>query len=126
VATRRDAVARTLIIIVVFAVLRARLSWERPGKMQHIFELMYDFFRGQSEDQVGIAVQVPGLFGTLFIFIRLPTCWASCLDSNPHMVPPFRWGASRHFLLQRRRQSRRTASSITAAHFAGPMPRSRR
>jgi F0F1-type ATP synthase membrane subunit a len=31
------------IIVLVFALLRPRLSASKPGKFQHIFELIYDF-----------------------------------------------------------------------------------
>ncbi len=31
------------LLVVVFALLRPRLSMDRPGKFQHIFELIYDF-----------------------------------------------------------------------------------
>ena len=37
---------------------RARLSFDRPGKFQHTFELIYEFVRGQAEDQVGHEVPI--------------------------------------------------------------------
>jgi len=58
------------IIIVLFALLRPRLSADRPGKLQHTFELAYNFFNEQTEEQVGHHGHgyLP-FFGTLFIFI---------------------------------------------------------
>src|SRR5579871_6125042 len=41
------------ILMLMFAMLRPRLSVERPGALQHIMELLYDFIKGQAEDQVG-------------------------------------------------------------------------
>jgi F-type H+-transporting ATPase subunit a len=59
-----------LIIMVLFAVLRGSLSVARPGKFQQIFELVYEFMRGQADDFVGHAGRrYLAFFGTLFIFV---------------------------------------------------------
>jgi F-type H+-transporting ATPase subunit a len=59
-----------LFIIVLFAMLRPRLSADNPGKFQHTFELIYDFLNGQTEEQLGHhGMRYMGYFGTLFIFI---------------------------------------------------------
>jgi F-type H+-transporting ATPase subunit a len=59
-----------VLLMVVFAILRSRLSPDRPGKMQHIFEMIYEFVKGQAEDQVGHeARHYLAFFGTLFLFI---------------------------------------------------------
>ena len=59
-----------LIIIVLFAFLRRRLSVDQPGKLQHTFELVEEFVRGQAEESVGHdGPRYLGFFGTLFIFI---------------------------------------------------------
>jgi len=56
--------------MVVFALLRSRLSVNRPGKLQHTMELIYEFVNGQAEDQVGHhAHRYLAYFGTIFIFI---------------------------------------------------------
>jgi len=56
--------------VVVFAVLRARLSATNPGKLQQTFELFYGFVRGQAENQMGHAAsRYLTFFGTIFIFI---------------------------------------------------------
>ncbi len=58
------------IIIVTFALLRPRLSMDRPGKFQHIFEMMFEFLRGQTDDIVGHGGRrYMAFFGTIFIFI---------------------------------------------------------
>ncbi len=57
-------------LMVVFALLRPRLSVDRPGRMQHVFEMIYDFVSSQAEDQVGHAGhKYLSFFGTIFIFI---------------------------------------------------------
>ncbi len=58
------------LLIVIFALLRPRLSADRPGKFQHTFELIYDFVRGQADEQVGHeAHRYLAFFGTIFIFV---------------------------------------------------------
>ncbi len=58
-----------LIIMVVFAILKSRLSAERPGKLQLLFETMYEFVAGQAHDAVEHGSKFVPFFGTLFIFI---------------------------------------------------------
>jgi len=59
-----------LFLMALFAILRPRLSADRPGALQHIFEMVYDFIKGQAEDQVGHAAHhYLAFFGTLFLFI---------------------------------------------------------
>src|SRR5579872_1871370 len=58
------------IIVVVFALLRPRLSVDRPGKFQHTFELIYDFLNGQTEEQIPHhGTHYIAFFGTIFVFI---------------------------------------------------------
>jgi F-type H+-transporting ATPase subunit a len=58
------------LLMVVFALLRTRLSADRPGNLQHTFELVYEFVKGQAEDQVGHAAhRYLAFFGTIFLFI---------------------------------------------------------
>jgi F-type H+-transporting ATPase subunit a len=69
-----DFVVMQIVVVVLlmalFAILRPRLSADRPGPLQHICELMHGFIKGQAEDQVGHAAHhYLAFFGTLFIFI---------------------------------------------------------
>jgi F-type H+-transporting ATPase subunit a len=58
------------IIVVLFAMLRPRLSMDRPGKTQHIFEVMYSFLRGEATENIGHeGPKFLPFLGTLFIFI---------------------------------------------------------
>src|SRR5579884_670228 len=58
------------LVVVVFAILRTRLSPDNPGKLQHIFEVTYEFVRGQARDTIEHhSDQYAAFFGTLFIFI---------------------------------------------------------
>jgi len=59
-----------LIIVVLFALLRSRLSVERPGNFQHLFETVYNFVKDQGEEIIGHgSSQYLPFLGTLFIFI---------------------------------------------------------
>jgi F-type H+-transporting ATPase subunit a len=61
-----------LFIVVLFGYLRTRLSVDRPGKLQHVFELTYEFVHASAEEVVGHdGPRYVGFFGTLFIFILL-------------------------------------------------------
>jgi F-type H+-transporting ATPase subunit a len=69
-----DFVVMQIVVVVllmaIFAILRPRLSPDKPGGLQHIFEMVYDFIKGQAEDQVGHDAQhYLAFFGTLFLFI---------------------------------------------------------
>jgi len=59
-----------ILVMVVFALLRTRLSMDRPGNMQHIFEAMYQFLHDQTEEAAGHhSLKYIAFFGTLFFFI---------------------------------------------------------
>ncbi len=54
----------------LFSFLRTRLSVDKPGKLQHIFELFYEFVHASSEEMMehGADKYIP-FFGTIFLFI---------------------------------------------------------
>jgi F-type H+-transporting ATPase subunit a len=57
-------------LMVIFAILRPRLSVDKPGGLQHIFEMFYGFVKDQAEDQMGHAAHHYMAFcGTIFLFI---------------------------------------------------------
>jgi F-type H+-transporting ATPase subunit a len=59
-----------VILMAIFAFLRPRLSPDKPGGLQHIFEMFYDFVKEQAEDQMGhSAHHYLGFCGTIFLFI---------------------------------------------------------
>jgi len=61
-----------LIIVVVFGLLRSKISWDKPGKHQHIWETLYGFLNDQSEEAAGHeGPHYLHLFSTLFIFILI-------------------------------------------------------
>jgi len=74
-----------LLIIVVFAILKTRLSADKPGKFQQTFEMMYEFVSGMGHDIVGHgANKHTALFGTLFVF----TLFSNLLGVIPTFESP--------------------------------------
>jgi len=58
------------LLMLLFAILRPKLSSDKPGGLQHTFELLYEFVKGQAENQMGHnAHRYVPFFGTIFIFI---------------------------------------------------------
>ncbi len=61
-----------VIMVSLFALLRSSLSVDKPGKLQHMFELVHGFISSQAEDQIGHDAHYHiFLFETFFIFILL-------------------------------------------------------
>jgi F-type H+-transporting ATPase subunit a len=59
-----------LFILVFFGLLKSRLSVDNPGKIQHSFELIYEFVHASAEEVVGHGgAKYTAFFGTIFLFI---------------------------------------------------------
>jgi len=73
------------IMIVLFLILRGSLSVDKPGKLQHLFEIVHGFVSEQAEEQVGHeSSHHVVLFETLFIFIL----FANLIGIIPMFVSP--------------------------------------
>src|SRR6266404_5728853 len=61
-----------LIMLLFFALVRSRLSPEKPGAIQHVAELLHEFIAGQGEDIIGHDGEryVP-FVATLFVFVLI-------------------------------------------------------
>jgi F-type H+-transporting ATPase subunit a len=60
----------TVIVILFFTLLRGALSMDKPGSIQHLIEVIYDFLRSQTIDAAGERnLKMLPFFGTLFFFI---------------------------------------------------------
>ena len=113
------------IIIVLFALLRPRLSSDHPGKLQHTFELIYDFLREQSDEQVGHdGHKYVAYFGTIFIFILFSNLIGVIPGMEaPTMVPSVPAGcALATFFYYNIVGVQANGIVKYLAHFAGPMP----
>ena len=61
-----------LFVLIFFGLLKSRLSVDKPGKIQHVFELVYEFVHASAEEIVGHGGgKYVAFFGTIFLFILL-------------------------------------------------------
>jgi F-type H+-transporting ATPase subunit a len=114
-----------LIIILLFAFLRTRLSMDRPGKLQQTFELINDFVHQESEDAVGHGgSKYMPFFGTLFIFILFCNLIGIIPGfESPTIAPSVPAGcALAVFCYYNLMGFREQGVGKYLAHFAGPMP----
>lgn len=114
-----------LVMVALFAWLRPRLSVDKPGKMQHLFEIVYGFLKGQSEDQIGHhGSRYVYFFGTLFFFILFANLLGSIPTfESPTMFPEVPLGcALAAFGYYNYVGMRANGVGKYLAHFAGPMP----
>src|ERR1035437_9844961 len=113
------------IVIVLFAFLKPRLSADHPGKLQHTFELVYDFLRDQAHEQVGHGSHLyVAYFGTIFIFILFCNLIGVIPGLEaPTMVPSVPAGcAIATFFYYNIVGVEANGILKYLAHFAGPMP----
>ena len=114
-----------LVVIVTFAILRPRLSADRPGRMQHVFEVIYDFMGGQSDEVVGPhGRHYLHLFTTLFLFVLLANLIGVIPTfESPTMFPPVPLGiALVTFAYYNLMGFKAQGVAGYLKHFAGPMP----
>jgi F-type H+-transporting ATPase subunit a len=114
-----------LIIIVLFAILKTRLSADRPGGLQHTFELIYDFIKEQADEQVGHdGHKYLAFFGTIFIFVLFCNLIGIIPGlEGPTMTPSVPAGlAMATFFYYHIAGVQANGLWKYLAHFAGPMP----
>ena len=112
-------------IMALVAVLRSQLSVDNPGKLQHMFELMYGFIKGQTDDTIEHhGSRFIPFFGTLFIFILFMNLIGVIPGFEaPTMSPAVPAGlAIATFLFYNWAGFREQGVGKYLAHFAGPMP----
>lgn len=113
-----------VIIFVLFALLRSRLSVEHPGKFQLTFEALYKFLAGQAHEALehGSSKYVP-FIGTLFIFILFMNLIGIIPGfESPTMTPAVPCGlAVCVFLYYNYMGIREQGIGKYLAHFAGPV-----
>jgi F-type H+-transporting ATPase subunit a len=113
------------IIILVFAYLRPRLSMDRPGKTQHIFEVIYTFLQGEAKDSIGHdGPRFLPFLGTLFLFILFCNLIGIIPGfESPTMNPSVPAGcAVLVFVYYNFMGFKQQGVFKYMAHFAGPMP----
>ena len=113
------------IIVVLFAMLRPRLSMDRPGKLQHVFEVIYSFLRGEETENIGHeGPKFLPFLGTLFIFILFCNLIGIIPGfESPTMNPSVPAGcAVLVFVYYNFMGFKQQGVFKYLAHFAGPMP----
>jgi F-type H+-transporting ATPase subunit a len=112
------------VIMLVFALLKRRLSADHPGKTQQTFELIYEFIDSQGREQVEHhSDRYFSFFGTIFIFVLfanlvgvIPTL------ESPTMYPSVPLGcALAVFLYYNYMGIREVGIGGYLKHFAGPV-----
>jgi F-type H+-transporting ATPase subunit a len=114
-----------LIVMIVFALLRGRLSMAAPGKMQHIFETFYTFLHDQAEEAAGHGgAKYIAFFGTLFFFILFCNLIGIIPGfESPTMFPAVTLGcAIATFLYYNIIGVQAVGAGSYLKHFVGPMP----
>ncbi len=113
------------IIVTLFAMLRPRLSMDRPGKLQHLFEVIYTFLRCEAHDNIGHdGPRFLPFIGTLFIFILFSNLIGIIPGfESPTMNPSVPAGcALLVFIYYNFMGFKQQGIGKYLAHFAGPMP----
>jgi F-type H+-transporting ATPase subunit a len=111
------------ILIVLFAILRSQLSVDKPGALQHIFELIHGFVGGEAEGQMGHdGHHHVVLFETLFVFLLV----CNLIGLIPGFVSPTQIiyvpvGCALVAFLYYNLVGLRKSGLKYAAHFAGPI-----
>lgn len=112
------------IVIVLFAILRSRLSVDKPGKLQLTFEGIYNFVGGQAHEAIdhGAGRYLPFL-GTIFIFILFMNLIGVIPGfESPTMTPAVPAGlAVSVFLYYHYMGFREHGVGRYLLHFAGPI-----
>ena len=114
-----------VILMVLFAVLRSRLSADKPGGFQLTFEAIYNFISGQAHDAVEHgASKYVSFIGTLFIFVLLMNLIGVIPGfESPTMTPAVPAGlAIAVFFYYHAMGVREQGVGRYLVHFAGPMP----
>jgi F-type H+-transporting ATPase subunit a len=112
-------------IVVLFALLKPKLSAENPGRLQHTFELVYNFLHEQADEQVGHdGHHYLVFFGTIFIYILFCNLIGIIPGfESPTMVASVPAGlAAAAFFYYNIVGIQANGVGKYLAHFAGPMP----
>jgi len=124
-----NAVAMELLVfvflVIVFALVRSRLSVDRPGALQHIFEGVHGFVQGQSHEIIGHHSEgfTPFLMALGFFIL---TCNLIGLipgfESPTGLSPTVPLGCAICAFFYYQTQGFKHSGVGYLKHFAGPMP----
>jgi F-type H+-transporting ATPase subunit a len=112
-------------LIVVFALVRARLSLDNPGGLQHVFEGIHGFVTGQSEEIIGHHSEgfTPFLVALGVFILTCNLLGVIPGFESPTAVPSVPLGcAIVAFCYYHLQGIKRQGALKYAKHFLGPMP----
>lgn len=113
-----------LLLMAIFAILRPKLSMDKPGGLQHIFESVFEFLRQQAQEIVGHDYKrYLHLFVTIFLFVLIANLIGVIpAFESPTMFPPVTLGlALLAFLYYNIQGVRAQGLWPYAKHFGGPV-----
>jgi F-type H+-transporting ATPase subunit a len=112
-----------LFLIVLFALVRSRLSVDKPGALQHVFEGVHGFIVGQSEEIIGHHSEgfTPFLVALAFFILSCNLIGLIPGFESPTAVPVVPLGcAVTAFVYYNAQGIRKKGVSHYMAHFFGP------
>jgi F-type H+-transporting ATPase subunit a len=114
-----------LIMVVLFALLRSSLSVDKPSKLQQVFELIYNFQRGQADEIIGHhdGPKYVAFAGTLFIFVLFGNLIGVVPSfESPTMFAPVPAGCAMATFLVYNILGFTSNGAGYLKHFTGPIP----
>jgi F-type H+-transporting ATPase subunit a len=114
-----------LLMLLLFVLVRMRLSAENPGGLQHIFEGLHGFIRGQSKEIIGPhSESYTPFLAALFSFVLIANLIGVIPGfESPTATPAVPLGlAICAFIYYNAMGVKKQGPLRYAAHFAGPLP----
>jgi F-type H+-transporting ATPase subunit a len=111
-------------LLILFLMVRSRLSVERPGPLQHVFEGVEGFILGQSDEIIGHHSEgYTAFLATLTLFILFCNLIGVIPGfESPTAVPVVPLGCAICAFVYYHTQGFKHAGIGYVKHFAGPMP----
>jgi F-type H+-transporting ATPase subunit a len=111
-------------LLIVFLLARSRLSVDRPGGLQHMFEGLEGFIEGQSNEIIGHHSEgYTAFLATLGLFILISNLLGVIPSfESPTAVPIVPLGCALCAFFYYQAQGFKHAGIGYLKHFAGPMP----
>jgi F-type H+-transporting ATPase subunit a len=111
-------------LLLLFVLLRSRLSVDRPGSLQHVFEGVEGFVQGQSSEIIGHHSEgYTPFLAALFFFILVCNLMGVIPGfESPTAVPVVPLGCALCAFVYYQTQGFKHAGIGYLKHFAGPMP----
>ncbi|MGH9546116.1 MAG: F0F1 ATP synthase subunit A [Terriglobales bacterium] len=112
-----------LFLVVVFVLVRSRLSVDKPGALQHVFEFAHGFVEGQSQDIIGHRSEgfTPFLMTLTFFILICNLIGLIPGFESPTAVPVVPLGCAVCAFVYYQTQGFKRHGIAYLKHFVGPM-----